>query len=126
MGYAQNLAFAETPPRPDTEKIRTLNDTMRRNIFCSPALGDVILTAGVGALSDSDRFSLLDEVRCFEDFTPDNNPYDEHDFGAIDFRGERYFWKIDYYDRAMHAHSPNPANANLTHRILTIMRADEY
>jgi hypothetical protein len=45
-------------------------------------------------------------------------PTAKHDFGAIDEGGERYFWKIDSYDRAT-----DPA---ATTRVLTIMRADEY
>lgn len=125
MISTQAAARAEITPAPDTEKIRTLNDTFRRDLYNS-TLGTLILTAGVGVLSNTDRFALLDEVRCFEDFTLANDPYGEHDFGAINFHGEKYFWKIDYYNQALHAHSPNPANAKLTHRVLTIMRADEY
>jgi hypothetical protein len=109
-----------------TAQIRNLNDELRRNIFTAPALGEVVFTAGVAALRDYDRFALLDEVRCFEDFTPDNDPYGEHDFGCIDFRGERYFWKIDYYDTPMMAHSLDKSDPQLTRRVLTIMRADEY
>lgn len=92
-------------------RTRELNDHLRRNIFALAALGEVVLTAGVAALSDPDLFALVDEVRCFEDFNEDNDPYGEHDFGAIDFRGEHYFWKIDDY---------------ASYRVLTIMRADEY
>lgn len=126
MMEEQNIAFTETLKPMPAKIIRALNDTMRRNIFNPTDLGDVILTAGVGALSDTDRFALIEEVRCFEDFTEGNDPHGEHDFGTINFRGEKYFWKIDYYDRDMQYHSPSPANAELSHRILTIMRADEY
>lgn len=126
MKNAQSLASIEMPAPTPAEQIRALNDTMRRNILNPYALGGIILTPAVAALSDFDRFALLDEVRCFEDFTPANDPYGEHDFGAINFHGEKYFWKIDYYDRNMRYHSPDPANAKLTHRILTIMRTDEY
>lgn len=126
MITAQNLAFKETTPEYNPEQVRALNDTMRRNIFNTADLGEVILTAGVSALSDTDRFALIDEVRCFEDFTEDNDPHGEHDFGAINFKGERYFWKIDYYDTNLEFHSLNPADQKLTRRILTIMRADEY
>ena len=81
-----------------------INDLLRRNLFADGVCGEVVLTAGVAALSDDARFALLDEVRCFEDF--DDVPGDAHDFGRIDFHGERYFFKIDQ-------------------RTLTIMRADE-
>lgn len=126
MSNALNLALGGTPPEYNMEKIRALNDTMRRNILNPTALGDIILTAGVGALSDTDRFALLDEVRCFEDFCEANDPHGEHDFGAINFKSERYFWKIDYYDTNLEYHSQDPADPKLTRRILTIMRADEY
>ncbi|MHC2283307.1 hypothetical protein ACVME8_009950 [Bradyrhizobium diazoefficiens] len=31
-----------------------------------------------------------------------------------------------YYDKSLSFHSPNPANAAVTERVITIMRADEY
>jgi hypothetical protein len=65
-------------------------------------------------------------VRTFADFSPDNDPHGEHDFGAIEQDGVRYFWKIDAYDRWMQFGSPDPADPSVTTRVLTIMRADEY
>ena len=126
MNTAQSLAFKETAPQPAANKICALNDIFRRNIFAASALGEAGLTAGVSALSDTDRFALLEEVRCFEDFDEDHDPYGEHDFGAIDFKGERYFFKFDYYDNALRANSSDAADTSLTRRVLTIMRADEY
>jgi Protein of unknown function (DUF3768) len=38
----------------------------------------------------------------------------------------RCFWKIDLYDREMELMSPDPANPDVTTRILTVMLADEY
>jgi len=122
MNAAQTLASTAMPRNIVCE----LNDNLRWNLFAPTPHGEVILTAGVSALRDDDRFVLLDEVRCFEDFTPNNDPYGEHDFGRIDFRGGRYFWKIDYYDNDMAAHSPDKSDPALTRRVLTIMRADEY
>jgi len=122
MNVAQTLAHAATP----RNIVRELNDNLRWNLFAPTLHGKVVFTAGVAALRDDDRFALLDEVRCFEDFTPGNDPYGEHDFGALNFRGWRYFWKIDYYDNDMAAHSPDKSNPELTRRVLTIMRADEY
>lgn len=77
-------------------------------------------------LMDSDRFALLDEVRYFEDFSESNDSHKEHDFGAMDFKGDRYFWKIDYYDKSNRFHSPDNSNPSLTNRVLTIMQASEY
>lgn len=109
-----------------TARVRELNDNLRRNIFTPNAMGEIILTAGAAALKDDDRNALINEVRCFEDFNEGNDPYQEHDFGAIDFKGEKYFWKIDYYDRAKEYHSPDKSDPNLTCRVLTIMQACEY
>ncbi len=59
-------------------------------------------------------------------FTPDNDPFGEHDFGAFEQNGERIVWKIDYYDLAMEFGSPDPADPYQTTRVLTIMLAGEY
>lgn len=41
-------------------------------------------------------------------------------------KGERIFWKSDYYDSACEYGSANPAVPAQTTRVLTIMLADEY
>ena len=105
-----------------TGRIRELNDAFRRTFVG----GAVMITAGVEALPPDQRRSLLQKVRSFDAFTEDNDPHAEHDFGAVDEGGERYFWKIDYYDRDTEHGSPDPTDAAVTTRVLTIMRADEY
>ena len=40
--------------------------------------------------------------------------------------GETIFFKIDYYDRTLTCHSPDPADPAVTERVITIMLADEY
>ena len=105
-----------------TDRIRTLNDAFRRTFVG----GAVIVTEGVEAMPLDQRRALLQKVRTFETFSEDNDPHAEHDFGAVDEGGERFFWKIDLYDRNMEFGSPNPADPAQTTRVLTIMRADEY
>jgi hypothetical protein len=105
-----------------TERIRAPNDDFRRSFVG----GLVTITAGVEAMPAEQRKSLLAKVRAFDDFTEDNDPHGEHDFGAIDEGGVRYFWKIDYFDRATEFGSPDPADPAVTTRVLTVMRADEY
>jgi hypothetical protein len=107
----------------EIEKIRRINDCFRRSMVFG---GDVLLTSGVSSLGAERLAELLQLVREFDTFTPDNDPHGEHDFGAIDLGAIRYFWKIDYYDLSKTVHSPDPANQAVTHRVLTIMRADEY
>lgn len=66
------------------------------------------------------------DVAKFEAFDHGNDPYGEHDFGAIQHGGVRHFWKIDYYDRDFIYASPDPADPTVTARVLTIMRAEDY
>ncbi|MBX9453222.1 MAG: DUF3768 domain-containing protein [Mesorhizobium sp.] len=102
--------------------LRDLNDTFRRTF----AGGTVMLTADVAALPDVDRDRLLSRVRSYASFDPGNDPYGEHDFGAVEHGGERFFWKIDCYDTDLLHASPDPANPAVTCRVLTVMRADGY
>lgn len=113
----------ETPENFRRTEIRRLNDEFRKNPL---GKGEVLLTAGVRALGDAVATAALLAVREFTAFTPDNDPHGEHDFGAFEITGERLFWKIDYYDLSLKAHSPDPADAAVTHRVLTIMLASEY
>lgn len=103
-------------------EIRRLNDAFRRSFTG----GHVVLTSGVAALPETERRALLRSVRAFEAFNSDNDPYAEHDFGAIDLEGSRFFWKIDCYAADMQSGSHDPANPDMTRRALTIMRAEEY
>ena len=84
----------------------------------------VIITEGVQALDNVD--TVLRQVQLFDAFTPDNDPYGEHDFGAIRYQGQTIFRKIDYYDLDLHMHSPDPSDETVTARVLTIMLAEEY
>lgn len=104
------------------EKTRQLNDKLRESL-CG---GRIVLTVGVQSMIDNERQELLKQVQEFDNFTEDNDPYGEHDFGAINFKNDMYFWKIDYYDKDYNYFSPAPHDPNVTNRILTIMRGDEY
>ncbi|MGR9181459.1 DUF3768 domain-containing protein [Rhizobium leguminosarum] len=105
-----------------TATIRAFNDAFRRN----PTAGRAVITSGVGSLPHDQRLALLMAVVGFTAFDAGNDPYNEHDFGAIERDGVSYFWKIDYYDQDYNMGSPDPANPHVTRRVLTIMRADEY
>ena len=56
------------------------------------------MTAGVDALPLDTKARVLLAVQSFSNFTKDNDPHGEHDFGSFSVEGETYFWKIDYYD----------------------------
>jgi hypothetical protein len=106
--------------RADT--IRRLNDTFRRTF----ASGHVIATRGVMLLPPDERSGLFYAVREYDTFNAEDDPYDEHDFGALTRRGVRYFWKIDYYNLDLNGASPDPADCAFTVRVMTIMQAGEY
>jgi hypothetical protein len=106
----------------NTARIRELNDELRR----TGQGGRVMVTQGVAALGPERRREILAAVQEFDDFTSDNDPHGEHDFGAAAVTGARLFWKIDYYDCSLTQHSPDPADPHATARVLTIMLADEY
>jgi hypothetical protein len=107
-------------PDANTAKIAALNDHARQTFReCR-----VIVTEGVQALEDVDV--LLRQVQLFDAFTPDNDPFSEHDFGSIQLAENTIFWKIDYYDLDLQMHSPDPSDETVTARVLTIMLAEEY
>jgi hypothetical protein len=103
-------------------RIRELNDRFRHSLLG----GKVVMTRRVADLDPARISTLLDCVRRFDAFTPDNDPHGEHDFGAFDDGGERFFWKIDYYDKEMQFASPDAADADVTMRVLTLMFAEDY
>lgn len=103
--------------------IRELNDQ------CRQALGigaRIVQTAGIAALPAETRSRIREAVETFDDFTPANDPYGEHDCALLEVEGLRVIWKIDYYDPTFTMHSENPARPELTRRVLTIMLASEY
>jgi hypothetical protein len=70
--------------------------------------------------------SSFGAVREFDQFDAGNGPHRDHDFGAIDLHGQKWFWKFDYQAPDMHRGSDDPADIGKTHRVLTIMHASEY
>jgi hypothetical protein len=106
-----------------TVKIRALNDALRA---IAAGHGRIYVTAGIAALPMQDQVEIMSRVREFADFTADNDPYGEHDFGSFEYGGKKIFWKIDYYDRELESRSPDPSDESVTTRVLTVMLAEEY
>lgn len=102
--------------------IRTLNDRFRQTLYG----GTVLVTAGIMALGPDAQAGVLAAVQAFDAFDEGNDPWGEHDFGAIDIDGERVFFKIDYYDLTRAMHSEDPTDPAKTERVMTIMLANEY
>jgi hypothetical protein len=103
-------------------RIKGLNDAFRKSMTG----GQVLITAGVDALPSDVKAMVIRRVATFNDFTEDNDPHGEHDFGAFELAGRRFFFKIDCYDATMEFGSDDPADPSMTRRVLTIMLANEY
>jgi hypothetical protein len=115
-------------------RIAELNDQLRAragfpvlNATDAPK-GLIVTTCGVLGLSQAERLIVFRAVRRFADFSEDNDPHGEHDFGAIDVADVgRVFWKIDYYaDATCRFGSEDPSDPEQCFRVLTVMLAEEY
>lgn len=104
------------------ERIRMLNDQLRRNHLG----GRILVTEGVLAHGPQHTAATLLAVKLANNFNDANDPYGEHDFGSVVVAGARTFWKIDYYDLSLSSHAVDPADPDLCVRVLTIMLAEEY
>lgn len=107
---------------PRTQAIQKLNDEFRR----SGAGGRTVVTSGINSLPATDQVEILRAVREFDEFTKENDPHGEHDFGIIKHDGESVYFKIDYYDKALEGGSEDPSDPQQTTRVMTIMLAHEY
>ena len=105
---------------PGRQRIAELNDAFRTK---HEGTGTVLVTAGLKAKGETFLAAAIAAVRSFNTFTKDNDPWGEHDFGAVEIEGERVFWKIDAYNPDCTAGSEDPANPGVTHRVLTSMLA---
>lgn len=105
------------------QTIAQLNDLCRTAMGVS---GRLVQTCGIEVLPLADQSAIRGKVEAFSDFSPDNDPHGEHDFGAFEHHGERIFWKINYYNRTLTQGSEDPSDPTQTVRVLTIMLASEY
>ncbi len=104
-------------------RIRALNDDLRQGRVTH---GSILLTQGIQDLGDEWVAEICTRVSSFDVFDAANDPHGEHDFGSLEVAGDTIFWKIDYYDRKQEWHSPDAANPDLTHRVLTLILESEY
>jgi hypothetical protein len=106
----------------DAARIRLLNDQLRKHLLG----GGAVITPGIAAFGSEAVKRLVQTIATFDEFCTANDPHGEHDFGAFDFDGTPVMFKIDYYDKDLQFHSPDPADPTVTERVITIMLADEY
>jgi hypothetical protein len=113
---------------------RRLNDMTRTQAQIANATW--VMTRAVAALLTTDDEppmpdgAKLDALRGalarFSDWSVGNDPYGEHDFGALTLFGHRLFFKIDYYHPDHDTDAPLPFSTELCRWVLTIMLAEEY
>jgi hypothetical protein len=91
---------------PRTQRIRALNDQLRQNL----ATGVAVMTPGVAALGEEATARIIKTIAVFDDFCHANDPHEEHDFGSFEAEGHTIFFKVDYFDRTLNYHSPDPTD----------------
>jgi Protein of unknown function (DUF3768) len=125
------------PHLPQTLSATKGQDTCPRlNDDCRWLRGDSsnfrhMMTIGVDDLISGDglptqimrRAQLQSTIRHHQ-FSPSEGG--ERDFGCFVFLGQKLFFKIDAYDLNLEYGSPDPADASLTIRVMTVMLASEY
>jgi hypothetical protein len=97
------------------------DDRLRQNL--GTGVETAVITIGVAALGDEAVARIVKTIAVYDDFCHENDPYQEHDFGAFDADGHTIFFKIDLYEE------PDVKDSNgepVVNRVLTIMLADEY
>jgi hypothetical protein len=106
----------------NTPVIRALNDELRRHLTS----GLAVMTPGIAALGAEAVQRIVETIAVYDDFCHANDPHEEHDFGAFEADGHKIFFKIDYSDKTLTYHSPDPSDPSVTQRVITIMLAEEY
>lgn len=109
------------------QQIAQQNDQFRRGDPNVPGIR--VMTAGIIELlkrNKVDGDEIVQIVADFDDFTEQNDPHFEHDFGAFDFHSHKCFWKLDLYNEDYSMGSDYPSDLAKTRRVLTIMLAEEY
>ena len=95
------------------------NDALRQSIPNVALPNLLVITRGIADLEPEAVREILEEVKEFNDFSVDNDPWEEHDFGSFSYQSEepekKIFWKIDDY-----------AGQEGYNLVLTVMLAEEY
>jgi hypothetical protein len=135
------MATAPTPPletKQHTARIAQLNDAARhqrlknsRTVFTRNLLATLIddsLPADQQALRRVLIQSALLRKMANAEFTADNDPHGEHDFGALEYSGHKLFWKIDVYenDGSFQWGAEKPWDETTSFRLVTVMLASDY
>ena len=120
----------------DSKAIAVLNDEARKGVLSvlmgkahgGSSSAKLMFTRGIQEMTANPANipGLLSIVASFNSFNRDNDPYGERDFFSFDWKGEKCFCKIDYYNNDLTLGSEDPSNRSITTRVITIMLASEY
>ena len=126
-----NLAIEQSEQEIIAETIAKQNDRFRQTWGADFTIaGRIVMTGGVAELPPSAQVQIMQAVQKFSDFTEDNNPHGERDFGVftIESEGESVslYWKFDLYNRDYDAGSEAPYDLKITRRVLTILFPSDY
>ena len=118
-------------PASDTEAIAGQNDRFRVSLGTDADIpGRIVMTQGVNALMSDHGPEILSKLISFADFSDDNDPYGNRDFGVLTIGSsedrQRLFWKIDLYDVDYLYGSESPCDPAQTRRVLTLLLPSEY
>lgn len=108
------------------KSLQLKNDAFRKAVFMGAQPdGKAFVTPAVENFGEKKKALLFFEIINYDNFTKDNDPYGEHDFGCIELDDlPKIYWKINYYeDEMMEELAEDPLNA---YRVLIVMLAEEY
>ena len=106
--------------------IAQLNDRLRKTM--APCYGKIVMAGSLAQEDPELQVIAARKVRMFDEFTRDNDPHGEHDFGTVQLKGRPVYWKIDYFEKGTgwNFGSEFPEDDSKTDRMLTIMYASDY
>ena len=99
---------ASQADRPDITVIAAHNDAFRKLVCLGtpPNIaipGRMHVTRSLMEAEDGFMDEAVKATGKFSVFEPENDPDGCHDFGAVDIRGQKVFWKIDGVDAPSHS-----------------------
>ena len=137
LAQENGIELAETQgiQNANAEIIAIQNDAFRKHHIDEKAKqfcrdqgigGKCVVTHGVQSLGPIAPLLCIRMVGEFSDFSDENDPHGERDFGSFQFLDQRVLFKIVYYDVEFKNRSEDPTNPKITRRVLTVMLASEY
>jgi|AutmiccommunBRH5_1029478.scaffolds.fasta_scaffold15160_2 hypothetical protein len=106
----------------EREIIARLNDRCRHGLDCTGRI--VITRTCLGTFADNTMAELVAQAQILAEvrkFTYPEGNRTERDRGQIEYRGTTVYFQIDAYDADLKWGSPDPTDASVTRRVMTIM-----